>query len=97
MDEAKVIRAVLWPSEEHYPRWREVCTDVVHDTYAQFVAKMQPMVDGLIARGDVVRKFDCDPDHMAEWCLANRGVVDTKARAAYVAMLAISEGTQGDG
>jgi hypothetical protein len=91
-----VDQAVLWPREEDYPRFVEVCTDKPVATYAEFVARAQPHVDALRAEGFNVLIVEPDPVDMAAWCRANFGKVDTAARAAYAAVVALSEPTDKD-
>lgn len=88
-------QAVLWPSAEHYPRFREVCGDTVFDTYDEFVVAASRTVANIEAAGFQARKVDFDPDHMAEWCRANFGKIDPTSRASYVAFLVLSESADG--
>lgn len=84
-------QAVLWPSEMDYPRFVEVSTDSPLASYAEFVARAQPMVDAMRAEGLQVIIVQPDPDRMAAWCRSNFGKVDTHARAAYAAVMALDE------
>lgn len=89
-------QVVLWPRQEDYPRFVAVCTDRPVATYAEFVARAQPHVDALRTQGLNVRIVEPDPDHMAAWCRANFGQVNTTARAAYAGVVALSEPTDED-
>jgi hypothetical protein len=93
MEDRSVEQAILWPSKEHYPRFKEICGDDVVDTYEEFAARAQPMVDELEREGFVVVKVDFDPDDMAAWCMQSFGKINSTARASYVAMLALGEGS----
>lgn len=89
-------QVVLWPREEDYPRFVAVSDSIGATTYDEFVARAQPHVDALRAQGFNVIIVQPDPDQMAEWCRANFGKVDTTARAAYAAFVALSEPTDKD-
>lgn len=89
-------QAVLWPREEDYPRFVEVSDNIGATTYAEFVARAQPMVDALRAQGFNVIIVQPNVDDMAAWCRKNFGHVNTTARAAYAAFVALSEPTQED-
>lgn len=91
----QIDEVVLWPSEENYPRFVEVSEGVV-PTYAEFVARAQPIVDDMRAAGCNVIIVNPDPDQMAEWCWVNFGKVDSTARAAYGAFVALNEPSEDD-
>lgn len=88
----RVDMPILWPSEKHYPRFRDLCTDEVLDTYEEFVRKVEPLVSKLEREGFAVIKIDFDPDDMAAWCLKRFGKVDSAARGRYATMLLLGEG-----
>ena len=90
MSDEEAQQAILWPSEENYPRFVEVCEGYVQPTYAGFVRVAQPMLDAMLEEGATVVKVDPDPDEMAAWCKANFGNVRSTARATYAAMVALS-------
>lgn len=91
----EVDQVVLWPSEENYPRFVELCDPAVR-TYEEFVALAKPQVETLRAQGFNVIVVDPDLDDMVRWCMANFGNVDTAARAAYAASVELGKGTDGD-
>lgn len=87
-------QAILWPSEENYPAFVAACDGGVLQTYAEFVAVAQPMLEGMLERGHTVAKVDPDIDEMVEWCRANFGNVKSNARAAYAAMVVLEQGAK---
>lgn len=87
---------ILWPSEGNYPRFVEVCEGGVLQTYAEFAAAAQPMLDAMEASGAKVARVDPNPDDMAAWCRANFGHVKSNARAAYAGFVALSLDTDGE-
>lgn len=89
-------QVVLWPREEDYPRFVAVSDGIGATTYAEFVARAQPHVDSLREQGFNVIIVEPDIDHMAAWCRANFGQVNTTARASYAAFIALSEPTDKD-
>ena len=82
---------VLWPREEDYPRFVAACSDKPLPTYAEFVARAEPLVGQLRAQGAEVRIVQPDIDDMARWCRQNCGRVDTQARARYAAAVGLEE------
>lgn len=89
-------QVVLWPSEKDYPRFVAVSDDSPVATYAEFVARAQPHVDALRSQGFNIIIVEPDIDQMADWCRANFGQVNTTARAAFAAFVALNEPTEKD-
>lgn len=89
-------QAVLWPSEENYPAFVAACDGFVQPTYADFLEVAQPMLDRMLATGLKVFKVDPDVDAMVEWCRANFGNVESKARAAYAGFVVLGLGDKSD-
>lgn len=64
----------------------------VHVGHAAYDLIANGQIKRLKAEGIPCRKVYVDPDAMAEWCMDNHGRIDSKARATYVAIMAM----QGD-
>jgi hypothetical protein len=86
--------AVGWYTLESWERLRAVADDVVM-TFAEFERKATRKIRELEAEGFVVQKVTVDVDHMVAWC-RRKGyrVNDTKARAAYGAVLLMARDNQ---
>jgi len=93
---ADVGEAVLWPSEENYPAFAAACEGGVLQTYAEFHAVAQPMVEQMLASGLQVSKVNPDVSEMVAWCQANFGNVKSKARAAYAGFVVLSQDAKRD-
>lgn len=89
MSENDIGEVILWPSKENYPRFVEVCDGSVQPAYDHFVAVAQPIFDRMRASGAQVTLVDPNPDEMAAWCRSNFGHVNSNARAAYAAVVAL--------
>ena len=93
---AKPDAAVLWPNEEKYPAFATLCGGTAVATYRDFVARAQPIVDEMRAKGFNVVLVDPDLEHMAAWCRARFGNIDSKARTRYAAWVVLNEPTDTD-
>ncbi len=83
--------AVLWPEPEQYARFREICSDEIHDTIEDYRARVGPKLEQLAARGIPVRKVSFDPEELLAFAQANGREVDSEARAQYGAWLLLAE------
>lgn len=79
--------AVIWPSEENWPAFRDACDDEVHATHAEFVASATPKLQRYAAHGNRFVKIDPDVAAMVAWCRVNGGKVDAKNRALFAALV----------
>ena len=83
-----IPKAVLWPTEENYSKFREACDDILPRTFDEFMQattrhrrRPAPSLDP-----DAVR-LDFDPDAMADWCRLYFSKVDSTARRYYASFL----------
>lgn len=80
--------AVAWLREEDWPRWLAIDPNFQPD-YRRYVSRMESIEKQIEAAGGRVKRIHIDPDAFLEWSRANGRGVDTKARAAYAAFMAM--------
>ncbi|TZG26484.1 hypothetical protein [Sphingomonas montanisoli] len=78
-----VVQAILWPSEEEYPAFRDACDDEVHPTFEAFIVAVTPVIYGMERKGVKVVKANPNVADMVQWCRERNRRVDAKARRAY--------------
>jgi hypothetical protein len=78
--------AIAWLRKEDWPRWLAIDPEFQPD-YNHWLKRMEATVKQLEQRGGLAEKIDIGIDEFLEWSRANGGKVDTKARAAYAAMV----------
>lgn len=82
--------SVIWVREEDYPRFREICGPSVHDTYAEWKDAVERKLEKLSAQGVHLERVVIDVEEFHKWAIANFGEVNSEARAAYAAYLAMN-------
>jgi hypothetical protein len=80
--------AVAWLREEDWPRWLAIDSKFQPD-YSKYIVRMEAIEKDIQARGGTVKRIVIEPDAFLTWSAANGGRVDTKARAAYAAFMAL--------
>lgn len=79
--------ATLWPTAENYQRFKEVCSDEIHDTAEAYHASAGRKLDQLAAQGIVIERVPFDPDELAAWAAAQHQKINSQTRAAYAGFL----------
>ena len=78
------VIAVVWPTPDNYPRFREVCgPDEVPDTFLEFVQMALARIADMGIDPARITRVTVDPDAMQHWGLRHHGKIDNQVRALY--------------
>jgi hypothetical protein len=82
------IVALAWFRAEDYDRIREICTDEMIPTFAEFEAKMERAIPEFEARGVRLEKVIIDPDELIAFAKqTGASTIDTRVRTVFAANL----------
>ena len=81
-----VIVAIAWLRKEDWPQWLAIDPNFQPD-YDHWLKRMEKAVADTQKTGHLVEKIDVEPGEFLKWSRVNGGKVDSKARAAYAAMI----------
>ena len=82
------VPAMLWPDEQSFTRFREVCTDRIAPDHQTYVLDIHAKLARRGISEESIWKLAFDPDELHKWCLLAGCQVDAEGRARYAAFLA---------
>ena len=87
MSESEMVAGFAWYRREQWLRLRELASDCdkLDDSYDEWLAGAQKALLEMTLAGVSVRRVDVDIDALSQWCQAEGRILDSAARAAFVA------------
>ena len=81
----KIVPAVLWPTEENYAAFVDICDDPIAPTLGEFRANV---AHAMARRGftEIIR-VEFEPAKLRDWCRSHGSPVNAEARVRYATIM----------